>query len=374
MKSATLAVMSGRGMRDGRVKRENRSDNIPCSLATAGVPAMRVAVFSAKPYDEEFLNRANTNHHDLVYFEPHLTTETSKLAHGFEVVCAFVNDELTRSVLTTLAEHGTRLIALRCAGFNNVDLHAARDLGITVCRIPGYSPHGVAEHAVALILTLNRKIHRAYNRVRDGNFSLMGLMGFELYGKTIGIVGTGKIGMSMVRIMRGFGMNVLAHDPHPDPECTSLGGRYVPLPELWARSDIISIHVPLTPETRHMIDGKTLERMKRGVMIINTSRGGIIDTKAVIRGLKSGRIGFLGLDVYEEEGDLFFEDLSGQIIQDDFFMRLLTFPNVVVTGHQGFFTDTALRNIAETTLRNISDYGSHAIPPANEVTTANLRC
>jgi len=335
---------------------------------------MRVAVFNAKPYDVDFLSEANKRHsHTLVYFEPHLTPETCKLGFGFEGVCAFVNDQLNRAVMTSLAQHGLRLVALRCAGFNNVDLHAADDLGITVTRIPSYSPHGVAEHAVALILTLNRKVHRAYHRVREGNFSLKGLMGFELYGKTVGIVGTGKIGINMVRIMRGFDMNVLAFDTAPSPECASLGGRYVPLPELWAQSDIISLHVPLTPETRHMIDEQALEQMKKGVMIINTSRGGVIDTAAVIRGLKGGKIGFLGLDVYEEEGDLFFEDLSEQIIQDDFFMRLLTFPNVVVTGHQAFFTDTALRNIAETTLQNISDYERHQILPANRVTRANVR-
>ena len=335
---------------------------------------MRVAVFNAKPYDVDFLGEANRrHHHTLVYFEPHLTSETCKLAFGFDVVCAFVNDELNRAVLTFLAQHGVRLVALRCAGFNNVDLHAAEDLGITITRIPCYSPHGVAEHAVALILTLNRKVHRAYQRVRDGNFSLKGLMGFELFGKTIGIVGTGKIGSNMVRIMRGFGMSVLAFDPAPNPECTALGGRYVPLSELWAQSDIISLHLPLTPETRHMIDERALAQMKKGVMIINTSRGGIIDTASVIKGLKSGWIGFLGLDVYEEEGDLFFEDLSEQIIQDDFFMRLLTFPNVVVTGHQAFFTDTALRNIAETTLQNISDYNHHRLLPANRVTRANVR-
>ena len=279
----------------------------------------------------------------------------------------------SRTVLTKLAEHGTRLIALHCAGFNNVDLTAAKELGITVTRIPAYSPHGVAEHTVALILALDRKIPRAFNRVRDGNFSLEGLMGFELYGKTIGILGTGKIGLNMVRIMRGFGMEVLACDPCQSLDCAEMGGRYVYLSELWEKSDIISVHVPLTPETHHMIDARAITQMKRGVMIINTSRGGIIDTAAVIGGLKSGQIGFLGLDVYEEEGDLFFEDLSCQIIQDDFFMRLLTFPNVIVTGHQGFFTDSALHKIAETTIQNISDYEHHAVVPENQVTTANRR-
>lgn len=341
---------------------------------------MRVAVFNSKSYDEEFLNDANSaeckkggHSHELVYFKPHLSVDTCALAFGFEGVCAFVNDELSRDVLTKLAGNGTRLIALRCAGFNNIDLNAADDLGIMVTRIPSYSPHGVAEHAVALILALNRKIHRAYNRVRDGNFSLEGLMGFELYGKTIGILGTGKIGLNMVRIMRGFGMEVLACDPCQNLECAAMGGRYVYLSELWEKSDIISAHVPLTPETHHMIDAQALTHMKRGVMIINTSRGGIIDTGAVINGLKSGQIGFLGLDVYEEEGDLFFEDLSEKIIQDDYFMRLLTFPNVIVTGHQAFFTETALHNIAATTIRNISDYEKHTLVPENQVTRANIR-
>jgi len=335
---------------------------------------MRVAIFNSKSYDEEFLNWANRGHsHELVYFKPHLSLETCGLGFGFEGICAFVNDKLSRGVLTKLAEHGTRLIALRCAGFNNVDLTAAKELGITVTRIPAYSPHGVAEHTVALILALNRKIPRAFNRVRDGNFSLEGLMGFELYGKTIGILGTGKIGLNMVRIMRGFGMEVLACDPFQSLECAEMGGRYVYLSELWEKSDIISVHIPLNPETHHMIDARAITQMKRGVMIINTSRGGIIDTAAVIGGLKSGQIGFLGLDVYEEEGDLFFEDLSCQIIQDDFFMRLLTFPNVIVTGHQGFFTDGALHKIAETTIQNISDYEHHAVVPENQVTTANRR-
>ena len=229
---------------------------------------MKIAVFNTKSYDREFLNEANKGHsHELVFLEPRLTLETCKLAFGFEGVCAFVNDQLNRAVLTSLAQQGTRLIVLRCAGFNNVDLDAAKELGLTVARVPAYSPHGVAEHAVALILALNRKIHRAYNRVRDENFSLEGLMGFELYGQTIGIVGTGKIGINMVRIMRGFGMKVLAFDPYPNPECGSLGGSYVSLPELFAQSDIISLHVPLTPQTHHMINAEALQQMKQGVMM-----------------------------------------------------------------------------------------------------------
>jgi D-lactate dehydrogenase len=335
---------------------------------------VKVAFFSVKPYDREFLLDANREHSfELVFFEHRLTPETCRLAHGFEAVCVFVNDRLGRDVLTSLARHGTRLIALRCSGLNNVDVHAAEALGVTVARVPAYSPHGVAEHAVALILSLNRKTHRAYNRVRDGNFSLEGLMGFELHGRTIGIIGTGNIGINMVRIMRGFGMNVLASDPSPRPECSSAGGRYVPLEELFAHSDIISVHAPLTPATHHMINAGTLARMKRGVMIINTSRGGIIDTAAVIKALKTGRIGYLGLDVYEEEGDLFFEDLSEEIIQDDVFSRLLTFPNVIITGHQAFFTSNALRNIAETTLQNVSDFRRKGIPSANRVTAPTVK-
>ena len=330
---------------------------------------MKIAVFNTKTYDKKFLNEANKKHgHELVFFEPRLTAETCKLAFGFEGICAFVNDQVDKSVLATLAQHGTRLVALRCAGFNNVDIEAAEDCGITVARVPAYSPHGVAEHAVALILALNRKIHRAYNRVRDGNFSLEGLMGFELYGQTIGIVGTGKIGSNMARIMTGFGMKVLAFDPYPNSECESFGVRYVPLEELFVQSDIISLHTALTPQTRHIINDGSLQQMKQGVMIINTSRGGMVDTPAVIKALKSGKIGYLGLDVYEEEGDLFFEDLSGHVIQDDVFERLLTFPNVIITGHQAFFTRHALQGIAETTMQNISDFKQNKLLPENQVT------
>ncbi len=335
---------------------------------------MKIAVFNTKSYDRKFLTEANKGYcHELVFFEPHLTLDTCKLAFGFKSICVFVNDRLDRPVLTALAEHGTRLIALRCAGFNNVDVKAAEELGVRVVRVPAYSPHGVAEHAVALILALNRKIHRAYNRVRDGNFSLEGLMGFELYGRTVGIVGTGKIGGNLARIMTGFGMKVLAFDPYPNAECRAMGVRYVSLPELFSGSDIISLHMPLTPQTHHLINEAALKQMKPGVMIINTSRGGIVDTAAVIDALKSEKIGYLGLDVYEEEGDLFFEDLSGHIIQDDAFVRLLTFPNVIITGHQGFFTHNALRNIAETTMGNISQFKEDKIPPENEVTAVHVK-
>jgi D-lactate dehydrogenase len=320
---------------------------------------MKVAVFSTKPYDQKFLDEANQKHgHELEFFEPRLTPATSPLAAGFGAVCAFVNDQLNAEVLDALAEHGTRLIALRSAGFNHVDLESAAALGLTVARVPAYSPYAVAEHAVALILALNRKLHRAYARVREGNFSLDGLLGFDIHGCTVGIVGTGKIGVAFARIMKGFGCRLLAHDPHPNAACEELGVEYVELSELFARSDIIALHAPLTPDTHHLINAASLAQMRDGVMLINTSRGALVDTRAVINALKAGKLGALGLDVYEEEEDLFFEDFSGQVIADDVFARLLTFPNVVITGHQGFFTREALRNIAETTLANVSAFES----------------
>lgn len=259
-------------------------------------------------------------------------------------------------MLNALAASGTKLVALRSAGFNHVDLEAARELGLTVARVPAYSPDAVAEHTVALILALNRKIHKAFARVREGNFALEGLLGFDLCGRTVGIVGTGKIGLCVARIMAGFGCDILAFDPQPSPELQRLGGRYVELPELLSSSDIVSLHCPLTPATHHLIDREAIERMKPGVMLINTSRGAVVDTRALIGGLKAGRIGNLGLDVYEEEGDLFFENLSDQMIQDDVFARLLTFPNVLITGHQAFFTREAMTAIAETTIGNISSF------------------
>jgi D-lactate dehydrogenase len=317
---------------------------------------MKVAVFSTKAYDRQFLEAANfSQQHELVFFEPRLNRDTAILAAGFPAVCVFVHDQVDASTLEILASHGTCLIALRCAGLNNVDLKAAADLEITVVRVPAYSPYGVAEHTVGLILSLNRKIHRAYNRVREGNFSLEGLLGFNLNGRTVGIIGTGKIGLILGQIMKGFGCHILAYDVYRNPELETIGGKYVELPELFANSDIISLHCPLTPETHHLINAKAIEQMKSGVMIINTSRGGLIDTQAVIEGLKSGKIGYLGVDVYEQESELFFEDLSGEIIQDDVFQRLTTFPNVLITGHQAFFTAEALHNIAETTFANISD-------------------
>jgi D-lactate dehydrogenase len=317
---------------------------------------MKVAVFSTKAYDRQFLSAANSpTQHELVFFEPRLNRDTAILAAGFPAVCVFVHDQVDAPTLEILASRGTRLVVLRCAGFNNVDLQVAADLGITVVRVPAYSPYGVAEHAVGLILSLNRKIHRAYNRVREGNFSLDGLLGFNLHQRTVGIIGTGKIGLILGQIMKGFGCQLLAYDVYRNPELEALGGKYVELPELFANSDIISLHCPLTPETHHLIDAKAIEQIKSGVMLINTSRGALIDTQAVIEGLKSGKIGYLGVDVYEQESELFFEDLSGEIIQDDIFQRLTTFPNVLITGHQAFFTAEALHNIAETTFANITD-------------------
>jgi len=318
---------------------------------------LRVAVFSAKSYVRQFLDAANVEHrHELVYLEPILDCGTVPLAAGYPAVSAFVHDRLDRAVLERLADGGTQLVALRSAGFNNVDLDAASELRITVTHVPAYSPYAIAEHTVGLILTLNRGIHRAFARVRDRNFALGGLLGFDLHGRTVGIVGTGAIGSSLARILAGFGCKLLAYDVKENPECVRLGVRYVHLNELLAASDIISLHCPLTPETYHLIDAEALARVKPGVMLINTSRGALIDTQAVIDALKDGRVGFLGLDVYEEEDGLFSEDLSNEIVQDDVFMRLLTFPNVIVTAHQAYFTSDALRNIAEETLENISAF------------------
>jgi D-lactate dehydrogenase len=318
-----------------------------------------VAVFSTKAYDRRYLSAANAasgTAHRFTFIEMPLTPQTVALAASHQAVCVFVNDCMDAPTLTALASVGVRLVALRCAGFNNVDLAAAQRLGIAVARVPGYSPAAVAEHAVAMMLTLNRHTHRAYARVREGNFALDGLLGFDMQGRTVGIVGTGKIGTALARILRGFGCRVIATDPYPSDECVALGVRYVPFDALLAESDIVSLHCPLTPDTRHLIDDAAVRKMRRGVMLINTSRGAVIETRAVIAGLKSGVIGYVGLDVYEEEGDLFFEDLSDQVIQDDVFARLLTFPNVLITGHQAFFTHEALTAISETTLANITHF------------------
>ena len=279
---------------------------------------MRIAFFSTHPFDRQFFDDANLAHgHDIHYLEARLTSATSALAAGAPAVCAFVNDDLHAEALTTLHGGGVRLIALRSAGFNHVDMPKARELGLTVARVPAYSPHAVAEHAVAMMLSLNRKIHRAHARVREGNFALDGLLGFDMHGRTVGLVGTGKIGTVVARILIGFGCRVLAYDVVVNPECVDMGVHYRSLEDLWEQSDIVSLHAPLTRDTRHMVDAAAIKRMKPGVMIINTSRGAMLDTAAVIEGLKSGRIGYVGLDVYEEEEQLFFRDLSAQVIQDD---------------------------------------------------------
>lgn len=329
---------------------------------------MRVALFSALPHDRRTFTAANPAYgHDLGFYDTTLNEESVALAFGIPAVCVFVHDRLTHDVLGMLASGGTELVALRCAGFNNVDLRSAQVHGITVVRVPAYSPHAVAEHAVTLLLALNRKVHRAYNRVREGNFALEGLEGFDLAGKTVGIVGTGAIGQVSARIMAGFGCRVLAHDPHPNPAVEALGAEYVDLDTLLGSADVVTLHCPLTPATHHLIDSRALERMKPGATLINTSRGAVVDTPAVIEALKSGRLGALGMDVYEEEGDLFFRDLSGQVLQDDVFSRLLTFPNVLITGHQGFYTREALEAIAHTTLVNISTF-ARGERSGNEVT------
>ncbi len=321
---------------------------------------MKVAVFSTKAYDRRFLELENTTsqtHHELVFFDARLEPQTASLAAGFPAVCVFVNDDLGTETLEILAAQGTKLIALRCAGFNNVDLKTATELGMTVVRVPDYSPYAVAEHAVGLILMLNRKLYRAYNRVRDDNFSLEGLLGFDLHNCTVGVVGTGKIGLIFAQIMQGFGCHLLGYDLYPNPKFEQLGNaKYVSLDELWQRSDIISLHCPLFPETYHLVNQDAIAKMKSGVMLINTSRGKLVDTKAVIEGIKSGKIGYVGIDVYEEEDDLFFEDLSDTIIQDDTFQLLQSFPNVVITAHQAFFTENALEDIARTTITNLSDF------------------
>lgn len=332
---------------------------------------MKVAVFSSKPYDRQFLDAANAAAgaggrppHELHYLESRLSVETASLARGASAVCVFVNDRLDAGVLGQLQAHGIRFIALRCAGFNNVDLAAAARLGLPVARVPAYSPHAVAEHAVGLMLTLNRKIHRAFNRVREGNFALDGLLGFDMRGKTVGLVGTGRIGVTTAGILRGFGCRVLGCDPFESPDAVRAGVEYVPLEQLLAEADIVSLHCPLTPETHYLINRASIRRMKEGVMLVNTSRGGLIDTAALIEAMKQGKVGSVALDVYEEEGDVFFEDLSDRVLQDDVLARLLTFPNVLITGHQAFFTREAMENIAATTISNLSAFEAGAADPA----------
>lgn len=334
---------------------------------------MRVAVFSTKQYDREFLRECNGQFgHELEFFEPRLTQSTAALARGFSGICVFVNDVVDEAVLADLASHGLKAVALRCAGFNNVDLEAAQKFGVAIVRVPAYSPHAVAEHTIALLLGLNRQIPRAYARVREGNFALQGLMGFDLHGRTVGVIGTGRIGQVVIEILRGFGCDVLAFDVVRNEAAEKSGATYTELKDLFAKSDIVTLHCPLTPETRYLINSESIALMKQGVVIINTSRGAIVDTDAVIAGLKSGAIGGLAIDVYEEEADLFFEDLSGEVIHDDVFARLLTFPNVLITGHQAFFTREAIEQIARTTLSNLTAI-ENGNPCGNVVTTEQVQ-
>ncbi len=318
---------------------------------------MRIAIFSTKPYDKEFFTQANKSFgNELVFFESRLNALSAKLAAGFPCVCTFVNDQLNDPTLEILSRNGTLLLALRCAGYNNVDLEAAEKWGLTVARVPAYSPESVAEYTMGLLLTLIRHIYRGYYRLRDGNFSLDGLLGFNIHNRTVGVIGTGKIGKAFIKILSGFGCKILANDVFESEDVKKWGAQYVSREELFIKSDIISLHCPLMPETEHLINAETIAKMKTGVVLINTSRGALIETEDVIEGLKSGKIGELGLDVYEEEADLFYEDLSNKVIQDDIFARLALFPNVIMTGHQAFFTEEAMKAIAHTTLTNIAQF------------------
>lgn len=316
-----------------------------------------IAFFDAKPYDITSFDEVNKPYnYNMKYIKSRLGIDTTVMATGYEIVCAFVNDDISQPVIDELYKNGTRLIAMRCAGYNNVDMKSAYNK-IHVMRVPAYSPYAVAEHAVALLLTLNRKTHKAYFRTRDANFNINGFLGFDMHGKTAGIIGTGKIGKILIQILEGFGMKILAYDPYPNKNfAKSLGFEYTKLDNLFAEADIISLHCPLTADTYHIINKDSINKMKPGVMIINTSRGGLVDTSALIAGLKSKKIGFAGLDVYEEEHEYFFEDFSGEVLNDDILARLLTFHNVLITSHQGFFTEEALHNIANTTFDNIEDF------------------
>lgn len=318
---------------------------------------MKIALFDAKPYDKKSFEELNKSFgFDISYYKYHLGPHTVELTRGYDGVCVFVNDNLSKPVIDKMVEYGVKIIALRCAGYNNVDLDAARGR-IEIVRVPAYSPHAIAEHALALILALNRKIHRAYYRTRDSNFTLNGLLGFDLHGRTAGVIGTGRIGQTLISILKGLGMEVIAYDAYPNTEAAErLGFSYVELNDLYARSKIISLHCPLTPETKYMINWDSITKMQKGVMIINTGRGELIDTPCLIAGLKTGRIGSAGLDVYEEEENYFFEDHSDKNIDDDVLARLLTFHNVLVTSHQAFFTEEAIGNIGETTLNNLQAF------------------
>jgi D-lactate dehydrogenase len=333
------------------------------------LPPLTLAFYDTKPYDREYFARAADGTNVILHHhEFRLTADTASSAQGADAVCVFVNDRLDRECLTKLAGLGVRLVALRCAGFNNVDRAAAVELGITVVRVPAYSPHAVAEHTVALLMALNRKIHRAYNRVREQNFSLSGLVGFDLNGKTVGIIGTGKIGRVTAQIYRGFGCRVIAHDPHPMIEwATEHGINYMSVESLLTESDVVSLHLPLTPETHYLLNVATVALMKPGAYLVNTSRGKLVETAAVIEALKSGQLGGVALDVYEEEEGIFFEDLSGEVLQDDDLARLTTFPNVLITAHQAFLTHEALFEIARVTLDSISRFRDGHEPVAARV-------
>ena len=318
---------------------------------------MKIALFSSKSYDSEYFSIANQSFDfEIGYFETRLRSHTAHLAMGADAVCVFVNDIVDRETIMILKDLGVSVILLRCSGFNNVDLSAAKEAGIKVVRVPAYSPTSVAEHALALILTLNRKTHKAYNRVRDGNFSLERLTGFNVAGKTVGVIGTGRIGTAFLRIMTGMGCRILAYDKYPDKSLENEGVPYVSLEKLLADSDIISLHCPLTPETAYLVNRQTLSMMKPGVMLINTSRGALVNSSDVIASLKKEHLGYLGIDVYEQEENLFFGDHSEEILQDDDIARLMSFPNVLITAHQAFFTKEALEQIAGTTLQNLLDF------------------
>lgn len=327
----------------------------------SSINKMKITFFSSKPYDKLFFDKFNQEYgFDLAYYETHLGPHIVNAVEHSEAVCVFVNDKLTADVIEVLAQKGVKIIALRCAGFNNVDLEAANRFGIKVCRVPAYSPEAVAEHALAMLLTINRKTHKAYNRVREQNFSLNGLLGFNLHGKTVGVIGTGKIGKAFIKIVAGFGCQVLAYDVFPDEQL--IGVTYVPLDELLQKSDIISLHCPLTKENHYLINKETIRQMKSGVTLINTSRGGLINTLAIIEALKTKQVGALCIDVYEQEEKLFFRDLSSSIIDDDNIQRLMSFPNVLITAHQAFFTEEALSEIAQVTLSSIDALHKKHIP------------
>ncbi len=328
----------------------------------------RVLFYDTKPYDQQSFDAANAQYQiDFKYLRSHLNEDTAVISKGYNAVCLFVNDQLTAGIADILADNDIHLVALRCAGYNNVDLRAVFDRRIHVVRVPAYSPYAVAEHAVALMLSLNRKTHKAYYRTRDNNFNINGLIGFDMHGKTAGVIGTGQIGRILIGILKGFGMRVLAYDTFPNQAfADQIGFEYVELDELYAQSDIISLHCPLNKETHHLINADSLQKMKPGVMIINTGRGHLIDSKALVDALRGQHVGAAGLDVYEEESEYFFEDFSTQVIDDDVLARLISFPNVLITSHQGFFTREALSNIANTTLQNIDDFFNDR-PLTNEI-------